>query len=89
MLCFFCLLCLLIKEVLILSLQIQPIKSCELDAMLAENRQQMKKMTLDDDDLDSETKDLFVVVDNPEKHTTTMESYMTFRVTTKVSAWSH
>lgn len=33
---------------------------------------------------ETDVKDLFVVVDNPEKHTTTMESYITFRVTTKV-----
>lgn len=36
------------------------------------------------DDLDSDEHDLFVLVDNPEKHTSTMESYITFRVTTKV-----
>ena len=41
-------------------------------------------MTIIDDDLDGETKDLFVTIDNPEKHTTTMESYITFRITTKV-----
>ena len=35
-------------------------------------------------DVDDENKDLFVVVDNPEKHTTAMESYITFRVNTKV-----
>ena len=38
-------------------------------------------------DFENETKDLFVVVDNPEKHTTTMESYTTFRITTKVSSY--
>lgn len=38
-----------------------------------------------DDDLDDDTRDLFVVVDDPEKHTSTMESYVTFRITTKVS----
>ena len=37
-----------------------------------------------DDDFDSETRDLFVMVDNPEKHTGTMESYITFRINTKV-----
>ena len=64
--------------------QITPIKSSELDAVLAENKKQISKMTLIDDDLEGETKDLFVTIDNPEKHTTTMESYITFRVTTKV-----
>ncbi|XP_048255712.1 sorting nexin-30-like [Haliotis rufescens] len=38
-----------------------------------------------DDDLDGETKDLFVIVDNPEKHTGTIESYITFRVSTKTT----
>lgn len=37
-----------------------------------------------DDDLDAETRDLFIVVDDPEKHTSTLEAYITFRVTTKV-----
>jgi sorting nexin-7/30 len=37
-----------------------------------------------DNDLDTDEHDLFVHVDNPEKHTTTMETYITFRVTTKV-----
>ena len=53
--------------------------------MLAQNRQQMMKLKLEDDDIDNETRDLFVIVDNPEKHVTTLESYMTFRVTTKVN----
>lgn len=64
--------------------QITPIKSSELDAVLAENKKQISKMTIVDDDLDGETKDLFVTIDNPEKHTTTMESYITFRISTKV-----
>ena len=64
--------------------QIKPIKSSELDAVLAATRHQMLKVRLSEDDLDNETRDLFVVVDNPEKHVTTLESYMTFRVTTKV-----
>ncbi|KAL5016052.1 hypothetical protein ScPMuIL_005641 [Solemya velum] len=37
------------------------------------------------DDVDTETNDLFVVVDNPEKHSGTMESYITFRITTKTT----
>lgn len=37
------------------------------------------------DDIDTDTRDLFVVVDNPEKHSGTMESYITFRITTKVT----
>ena len=41
--------------------------------------------TIIETDKDDENKDLFVVVDNPEKHTTAMESYITFRVNTKVS----
>ena len=36
------------------------------------------------DDEESENRDLFVVVDDPEKHSGTMESYVTFRVTLKV-----
>ena len=46
-------------------------------------------MTIISDELDDETKDLFVTIDNPEKHTTTMESYITFRVTTKVTTPEH
>ena len=38
-----------------------------------------------DDCVDEETQDLFVVVDDPEKHTSTLEAYVTFRITTKVS----
>ena len=38
----------------------------------------------EEEEEEPETKDLFVLVDNPEKHATTMESYITFRVTTKV-----
>jgi len=37
------------------------------------------------DDCDNEERDLMVSVDNPEKHTTTMESYITFRVVTKTT----
>uniref|UniRef100_A0A674G9G8 Sorting nexin-30 n=1 Tax=Taeniopygia guttata TaxID=59729 RepID=A0A674G9G8_TAEGU len=36
-----------------------------------------------DDDLDVETRDLFVTVDDPKKHVCTMETYITYRVTTK------
>ena len=36
--------------------------------MLAENKKQICKMNITDDDLDGETKDLFVTIDNPEKH---------------------
>ncbi|CAL1548533.1 unnamed protein product [Lymnaea stagnalis] len=38
-----------------------------------------------DDDYDGETRDLFIIVDDPEKHTSTLEAYITFRVTTKTS----
>ncbi|XP_064816073.1 sorting nexin-30-like [Oncorhynchus masou masou] len=37
-----------------------------------------------DDDLDGETRDLFVTVDDPKKHVSTMETYITYRVVTKV-----
>ena len=50
---------------------------------MKENASKMSAMAIIDDD-EYETKDLFVVVDNPEKHAATMESYITFRVTTKV-----
>ena len=36
-------------------------------------------------DLDTDEHDIFVHVDNPEKHVTPMETYITFRVITKVS----
>ncbi|XP_041104132.1 sorting nexin-30-like [Polyodon spathula] len=38
-----------------------------------------------DDDLDGETRDLFVTVDDPKKHLSTMETYITYRVTTKTT----
>ncbi|MGH0159790.1 UNVERIFIED_CONTAM: hypothetical protein FKN15_073020 [Acipenser sinensis] len=38
-----------------------------------------------DDDLDGETRDLFVTVDDPKKHVSTMETYITYRVTTKTT----
>ena len=40
-----------------------------------------------EDETDDETKDLFVSVDDPEKHTSTLESYVTFRITTKVHGY--
>uniref|UniRef100_A0A2K5YNA6 Sorting nexin-30 n=1 Tax=Mandrillus leucophaeus TaxID=9568 RepID=A0A2K5YNA6_MANLE len=36
-----------------------------------------------DDDIDGETRDLFVIVDDPKKHVCTMETYITYRITTK------
>uniref|UniRef100_A0A673UP59 Sorting nexin-30 n=1 Tax=Suricata suricatta TaxID=37032 RepID=A0A673UP59_SURSU len=36
-----------------------------------------------DDDIDGETRDLFVTVDDPKKHVCTMETYITYRITTK------
>lgn len=39
-----------------------------------------------DDDFDVETRDLFVTVDDPKKHVCTMETYITYRVTTKVQS---
>lgn len=41
-----------------------------------------------DDDLDGETRDLFVTVDDPKKHVSAMETYITYRVSTKVSGSS-
>uniref|UniRef100_A0A8C9TPV8 Sorting nexin-30 n=1 Tax=Scleropages formosus TaxID=113540 RepID=A0A8C9TPV8_SCLFO len=38
-----------------------------------------------DDDLNGETHDLFVSVDDPKKHVSTMETYITYRVTTKTT----
>uniref|UniRef100_A0A8B9K058 Sorting nexin-30 n=1 Tax=Astyanax mexicanus TaxID=7994 RepID=A0A8B9K058_ASTMX len=38
-----------------------------------------------DDDLDGETRDLFVTVDDPKKHVSTMETYITYRVSTKTT----
>ncbi|XP_010885889.4 sorting nexin-30 [Esox lucius] len=38
-----------------------------------------------DDDLDGETRDLFVTVDDPRKHVSTMETYITYRVATKTT----
>ena len=37
------------------------------------------------EDIEDDSHDLFVHVDDPEKHTGTMESYVTFRVTTKTT----
>ncbi|XP_021117895.1 sorting nexin-30 isoform X5 [Heterocephalus glaber] len=36
-----------------------------------------------DDEIDGETRDLFVTVDDPKKHVCTMETYITYRITTK------
>ncbi|XP_077107288.1 sorting nexin-30 isoform X2 [Ranitomeya variabilis] len=38
-----------------------------------------------DDDMDGETRDLFVTVDDPKKHVCTMETYITYRVMTKTT----
>ncbi|XP_030624882.1 sorting nexin-30 [Chanos chanos] len=38
-----------------------------------------------DDDMDGETRDLFVTVDDPKKHVSTMETYITYRVSTKTT----
>ncbi|XP_075681692.1 sorting nexin-30 isoform X2 [Rhinoderma darwinii] len=38
-----------------------------------------------DDDIDGETRDLFVTVDDPKKHVCTMETYITYRVMTKTT----
>nr|XP_005993570.1 PREDICTED: sorting nexin-30 isoform X1 [Latimeria chalumnae] len=38
-----------------------------------------------DDDLDGETRDLFIAVDDPKKHVSTMETYITYRVATKTT----
>ncbi|XP_030049634.1 sorting nexin-30 [Microcaecilia unicolor] len=38
-----------------------------------------------DDDLDGETRDLFVTVDDPKKHVSTMETFITYRVATKTT----
>lgn len=35
----------------------------------------------------AETRDLFVTVDDPKKHVSTMETYITYRVSTKVRYW--
>lgn len=52
------------------------------------------RLQLDDDLEDgrdpfasTETRDLFVTVDDPKKHVSTMETYITYRVSTKVCSW--
>lgn len=35
-----------------------------------------------------DTKDIFVTVDNPESHVTAIETYITYRVVTKVLIWA-
>ena len=78
---------------LIIFLLQKPLKSADIDAVLAATRKEFEDLKTNnhrpaplDDDLDSETKDLFVHVDNPEKHATKMEAYITFRVSTKARA---
>ncbi|TRY56473.1 hypothetical protein DNTS_008710 [Danionella cerebrum] len=44
----------------------------------------LNRLTLDDD-FDGETRDLFVTVDDPKKHVSTMETYITYRVCTKTT----
>ena len=66
-----------------LQINLNRAESLEIDQAFAETSSRLAAMALEDD-LDAETKDLFVVVDNPEKHVTAMESYITFRVKTKV-----
>ena len=46
-------------------------------------------LTLDIGEDSDEPHDMVVTVDNPEKHATTMESYITFRVNTKVTIFTH
>ncbi|XP_056017912.1 sorting nexin-30-like [Ostrea edulis] len=45
----------------------------------------MANLSRYDDCMDDETRDLFVVVDDPEKHTSTLEAYVTFRITIKTT----
>lgn len=52
------------------------------------------RLQLDDDLEDgrdpfaiTDTRDLFVTVDDPKKHVSTMETYITYRVSTKVCSW--
>lgn len=52
------------------------------------------RLQLDDDLEDggdpfafTDTRDLFVTVDDPKKHVCTMETYITYRVSTKVCSW--
>ena len=52
-------------------------KSIDLDSTLL-------SLKLDEGGASDEVRDLFVTVDNPEKHVTTMESFVTFQVNTKV-----
>ena len=40
-------------------------------------------------DADNGTKELQIIIDNPEKHSTTLETYITFRVTCKVCYLSY
>ena len=43
----------------------------------------MGSLKLEDDEM--ETKDLFITVDDPQKHTFKVDSYVTYRVFTRVS----
>uniref|UniRef100_A0AAV2IX85 Sorting nexin-30 n=1 Tax=Knipowitschia caucasica TaxID=637954 RepID=A0AAV2IX85_KNICA len=48
----------------------------------------LNRLQLDDDldgDASSETRDLFVTVDDPKKHVSTMETYITYRISTKTT----
>ncbi len=38
----------------------------------------------EEDEEDADSKDIFVTVDNPESHVTAIETYITYRVVTKV-----
>uniref|UniRef100_A0A671PCT2 Sorting nexin-30 n=1 Tax=Sinocyclocheilus anshuiensis TaxID=1608454 RepID=A0A671PCT2_9TELE len=51
---------------------------------LASSSSLLNRLQLDDD-LDGETRDLFVTVEDPKKHVSTMETYITYRVCTKTT----
>lgn len=38
----------------------------------------------EEEEEDVDTRDIFVIVDNPESHVTAIETYITYRVVTKV-----
>ena len=54
----------------------------DIDKYFLQNQKSSMANLALDDDLEDDSKDLFVVVDNPEKH----ESYITYRVVTKVKS---
>ena len=60
-----------------------PSKEIDIDAAIAEVKQEMESLRLAEE-IEDDTKDLFVIVDNPEKHGGAMGTYITFRITTKV-----